>query len=166
MTSLSPVGATLVVLVANWALLGPATLGIVIVLRRRKWRCDGTEAIVGGIATIAIVKISAVLYSHARPFVVLHTTPLIAHVPDNAFPSDHLAACGLAVGFLWHRTRWGALVAATFALALGAARVIAGLHWPVDVELGFIEGLIGSGGGRFVAMLVASSRSVYGSNAR
>ncbi len=150
----SPVAARLIVITAKWALLGPALLGFVTVLRRRKWRCDGIEAIIAGSATIVIVKISAALYSHARPFVVLHTTPLIAHIPDNAFPSDHLAACGLTVGFLWSRSRAAALVAAAFALALGTARVMAGLHWPIDVELGFIEGLVGSSAGWITAALI------------
>ena len=150
---LSPFAASVVVVVANWALLGPAILGLAIVLQRRKWRFDGSEAIAAAMLTVAIVKLSAMLYSHARPFVVLHTTPLVAHIPDNAFPSDHLAACGLAVGFLWHRSRATALLAAAFAVALAAARVVAGLHWPVDVAAGFIEGLIGSSAGRLAVRL-------------
>ena len=144
MIALSPRLAALVIVVANWALLGPAILGAATVFRRRRWRFDCVEAALSGIATVALVAASAALYTHARPFVFFETVPLVAHVPDNAFPSDHLAACGLTIGFLWRRSKPAALAAAGFALALGIARVLAGLHWPIDIAGGFAEGLLGS----------------------
>lgn len=150
MLPFAPPVADVIALVAAWFLLGPLLLVIYAVVRRRAWRVDGIEGAIGGVATIAIVKISGALYFHVRPFVALHMTPLVAHAPDNGFPSDHLAACGLAFGFLWTRSRTFAILVLVFAAALGAARVLARLHWPLDIAAGFAEGILGSIIGRFL----------------
>jgi len=78
-------------------------------------------------------QIAAALYNDPRPFVVGHYRPLIAHVADNGFPSDHslLAAAIVAVVAF---ARW--LWTLPFVLLGGmveAARVGAGLHHPIDV---------------------------------
>ncbi|MHB8148496.1 MAG: phosphatase PAP2 family protein [Vulcanimicrobiaceae bacterium] len=129
--------------VALYLLLLPALLVAIAVVRRRAWWLDLRAAALGGAFTIALVKLSGALYYHERPFVVYHIQPLIAHIPDNAFPSDHLAACGLAVTFLWSRDRRLAIVALLCAAAIGYARVAAALHWPVDVAVGFTLGIAG-----------------------
>lgn len=157
--ALSPPEASVVILLAKWALAGPALLVLYDIVCRREWRRDIIAGTVGGIATVALTKISGTLYFHARPFVTFHVAPLITHVADNAFLSDHLAACGLAVGFLWTRSRVLAIAALTFALALGAARVLARLHWPVDILGGFAEGLIGSAVGYFIEMRLPQAMS-------
>ncbi|HEV2262061.1 MAG TPA: phosphatase PAP2 family protein [Candidatus Rubrimentiphilum sp.] len=108
---------------------------------RRAWRLDLTEAILAGLVTIAFVKIAGVAFFHARPFVAGARSPLVSHAADNSFPSDHLAACGLAIGYLWTRNRTFAVVAGCCAVLIGAARVLAGLHWPVDVIAGALLGI-------------------------
>ena len=82
--------------VANWALLGPLALVVYTVVRRRAWRVDAIEGALAGLLTVGVVKLAGALYAHPRPFVVFHAAPLVAHAADNAFPSDHLAACSLA----------------------------------------------------------------------
>ncbi|MDQ2741497.1 MAG: phosphatase PAP2 family protein [Chloroflexota bacterium] len=93
-------------------------------------------------------QIAAALYNDPRPFVVGHYRPLIAHVADNGFPSDHslLAAAIVAVVAF---ARW--LWTLPFVLLGGiveAARVGAGLHHPIDV--------VGSDGVVIIAALLAS----------
>jgi len=68
-----------------------------------------------------------------RPFIELGFTPLIAHVADSSFPSDHtLTGVALIGPLLWTlpRVGWWLLV---WALIVGAARVAAGLHHPSDI---------------------------------
>ena len=85
------------------------------------------------ILTYAVGLIGNHLYFDARPFVVGHFTPLVAHTPDNGFPSDHtlLVSAIAAIGFCWNEKLGGILTA--FALTVAVARVYVGLHHPVDV---------------------------------
>uniref|UniRef100_E6QWR6 Phosphatidic acid phosphatase type 2/haloperoxidase domain-containing protein n=1 Tax=mine drainage metagenome TaxID=410659 RepID=E6QWR6_9ZZZZ len=85
-------------------------------------------------------------------FVALHLTPLVAHVGANSFPSDHLAATGLAVMYLWPRSRALATAAFVVGSLLGAARVLAHLHWPLDIVVAFAIGIAGMLLGHFVVL--------------
>jgi undecaprenyl-diphosphatase len=129
-------------LAAQWLIVLPLALVLWVIVRRRRWRADFLEAAVGGLLTIGLVKLAGMAYFHARPFVVYHVRPIVPHAPDNAFPSDHLAACGLAFRYLWARQRTVAVVTLICAAAIGAARVLTLLHWPVDIAAGFLAGAI------------------------
>ncbi len=139
-------------------LVVPGALVLIAIARSAYRRAAIIEAASAGVATIGSVKVGALLYIHARPFVVYHTLPLLAHSADNAFPSDHAAAAGLAVAFLWTRPRAFALVALGFALLVGAARIAAQLHWPVDIIAGYAFGIAGAVAGFAVAGALAAGR--------
>jgi len=131
-----------VIVIAKYAIAIPVLLVAVQVARRRIFDRDLAEAALGGTLTVGLVKLGGALYFHQRPFAILHLRPVIAHVADNAFPSDHLAVCGLAVVFLWPRNRMWCTVAIAGAVLLGFARVLAKLHWPADVVGGFTFGAV------------------------
>lgn len=139
-----PLPATVVAFIAQYLLVAPAVLTAWAIFRRRKWIADLAEAALAGIVTIAIVKTGGALFAHARPFVVYGRSPLLPHAPDNAFPSDHLAACGLAFAYLWPRSAPLAYVTLGCAGLIAAARVLALLHWPIDVAAGFVFGACGA----------------------
>ncbi len=80
-----------------------------------------------------------------RPFVYLPPTAvhqLLPHVADSAFPSDTTAGSfGFATAFFYARARdgwWAWLLAA----AIGVARVFVGLHWPNDILVGALDGVV------------------------
>jgi undecaprenyl-diphosphatase len=126
---------------ASWGLLVPVALVLVAIARETRWRAALVEAVAGGLATLVLVKLAGLVYAHPRPFVVHHVLPLIAHAADNGFPSDHSAAAGLAVAFLWPRSRLFAAIAIVFGLLVGVARVAAQLHWPIDIAGGYSFGI-------------------------
>ena len=78
-------------------------------------------------------KLAGYAYFNPQPFVVEGFIPLVSHVADNAFPSDHtlLAATCAAVVFVFN-TRIGVL-AWGVAIGVGIGRVLAGVHHPIDV---------------------------------
>lgn len=127
--------------VAQWLLVVPAALVVAAILWRRRWVADIAQAALAGAFTVIGVKIAGALHFESRPFVVEHVRPLIPHAADNAFPSDHLAACGLAVAYLWPRSKPAAVLALLCAAAIGAARVLARVHWPDDIFAGFLIGV-------------------------
>ena len=134
---------TLIRDIAAYLIVVPALLVVVAILGRRSLLSDAAAAAFGGACCVVLVKLAGALYTHPRPFVVEHSVPMLPHVADNAFPSDHLAACGLAVAFLWNRDRRLALLALGCAGLIGYARVAARLHWPIDVVVGFALGMAG-----------------------
>ena len=73
------------------------------------------------------------LYYSPRPFVVTHTAPLFAHAADNGFPSDHMLLAATLAMLGWSvNWRFGALLW-LLALAIGFARVAAGVHHTLDL---------------------------------
>jgi undecaprenyl-diphosphatase len=78
-----------------------------------------------------------------RPF-LSGVTPLFVHGGYNSFPSGHatfFASLALAM-FFYHKKRgWWFLISA---IAIGLARIIAGVHYPIDVAVGYIIGIASS----------------------
>ncbi|HRH25708.1 MAG TPA: phosphatase PAP2 family protein [Parcubacteria group bacterium] len=77
--------------------------------------------------------VARTLYYNPRPFVTENFTPLIDHVADNGFPSDHtLFVASLAVWTTLFNKKLG-LVLWCIALVVAISRVYVGVHHPVDV---------------------------------
>ena len=85
-----------------------------------------------------IVEALHYFYPYPRP-IALGITPLFQEI-GNAFPSGHASFLfGLAaVMLLWNR-RWGSAYLA-LALINGLGRIIAGVHWPLDIVGGILVG--------------------------
>ena len=83
--------------------------------------------------TYLVAKITAHFYYDPRPFVVSHAAPLIPHAADNGFPSDHtLLTSAIAAVIFWRNKKLG-FILLVIALAVGAARIRAGIHHWIDV---------------------------------
>ena len=107
----------------------------------RKWTL-ATAGLVGGLAGLGLIALAGGLYYDPRPFVVQHIHPLFAHAADNGFPSDHAAlTMFLAVCVLFCSRPWGIVLAAN-ALLVGAARVLAHVHSPLDIAVGYVIGAV------------------------
>jgi len=83
--------------------------------------------------SLIVGKILNLLYYNPRPFVLNNTTPLINHVADNGFPSDHvLLVASLASLFLFFNKKVAILLwIITFLVAI--SRVYVGVHHILDV---------------------------------
>lgn len=109
------------------------------------WRCArstkielAVRLIIGGLLALLLATIGAHLYYDPRPFVTEHVTPLFAHAPDNGFPSDHaLFTSFLGFSVLMYSKKVGAVLLG-IAVAVGAARVGAHVHSPVDIVGSFV----------------------------
>ncbi|NNN09335.1 MAG: phosphatase PAP2 family protein [Acidimicrobiaceae bacterium] len=109
------------------------------------WRCSRTtqielfvRLIIGGLLALLLATIGGHLYYDPRPFVTEHITPLFAHAPDNGFPSDHaLLTSFLGFSVLPYSKKVGAVLLA-IAVAVGAARVAAHVHSPIDIVGSFV----------------------------
>src|SRR5713226_9208399 len=77
--------------------------------------------------------IGGALYYDSRPFVVEHFTPLIPHKPSNGFPSDHVLWSAATAAIMFPSNKYLSLILWVLTTLVGAARVHAGVHHPIDI---------------------------------
>ena len=113
-----------------------AALVLLVLLYRTPRAVIVRWAVAGGAMVIVAylaAQIGGALYNDPRPFAVEHFRPLIAHIADNGFPSDHsLMAAALLAAVALASVRW-ALAILPLTVLVEWARVGAGLHHPIDV---------------------------------
>lgn len=81
----------------------------------------------------ALARLAGLFFQHHQPFAVEGFAPLVPHDVDNAFPSDHTLISGVFASVAFLADRRAGLVLWAFALLVGLARMLAGLHYGVDV---------------------------------
>ncbi|OGF63083.1 hypothetical protein A2662_04465 [Candidatus Giovannonibacteria bacterium RIFCSPHIGHO2_01_FULL_45_33] len=96
----------------------------------------------GILARFIFKPIIVLFWDRARPFTALSEVhQLISEVPGAAFPSGHASfsfALAMAVYYYYPKT---SIVFFLGALAMGAGRVSAGVHWPSDILAGALVGI-------------------------
>ncbi len=92
-------------------------------------------------AAYIAAEIMKLAFAVPRPFLA-GVQPLFVYGGYNSFPSGHatvFAALTFSM-FLFHKSRgWWFLASA---LAIGGARVVAGVHYPIDIAAGYILGSV------------------------
>lgn len=92
------------------------------------------------LAWLASVTIKYIIAS-PRPFLALpDVNQLIEFGGNDSFPSGHATFfSALATALYFYHKRLGVLYALG-ALIIGVSRVVAGIHWPVDILAGYVLG--------------------------
>lgn len=92
---------------------------------------------------VIITNIIKVLVAFPRPFQTLKHFHVLITLPDSySFPSGHATfTMALATAVYFYNKRLGELLFA-FAFAVGMARIYVGVHYPLDVGVGFLIGYI------------------------
>jgi undecaprenyl-diphosphatase len=125
-----------VVLIAQYGIFVLPVALLIVWVRSDSWSIPRQAVLAGFAAALIAFCLGLVLersLGRPRPFVELGFTPMIAHVPDSSFPSDHMLTGIALIGpLLWTLPRVGCLLF-VWALIVGAARVAAGLHHPTDI---------------------------------
>ncbi|TSC83141.1 MAG: Bacitracin transport permease protein BCRC [Parcubacteria group bacterium Gr01-1014_19] len=122
-------------------------LGAVVLLWREKsWRHRVYKFALLALAVIVsrglIAEAIQFFFFRARPFVQLDLTPVFNHGNVASFPSGHASlffALAFAI-FLFNR-KVGSLFLLG-AVLMGMARVAAGVHWPLDILVGALVGVL------------------------
>lgn len=89
--------------------------------------------IIVALASLITSRIVAHFFFDPRPFVIGHFTPLIPHAPDNGFPSDHTLLGSVVAGTVTACNPFLGAALWLVTMAVGAARILAGVHSPIDV---------------------------------
>jgi undecaprenyl-diphosphatase len=130
--------------------------GLIIFLFTHKHKEDNIRniAVIFFSALLAwvVAKIIKFFYFSPRPFEVLDTANvLFEYEPGDSFPSGHATFFGaLATSFYFYH-KYLAWIYIIGALLIGASRITAGIHWPVDILVGYaLGGVIGYFAYRFL----------------
>lgn len=92
-----------------------------------------------------IAKAIKFLYFSPRPFEALQNVNLLfEHNGGDSFPSGHATFySALAISFYFYH-KYLAIIYIIGAFLIGLSRIIAGIHWPLDILAGYaLGGLIG-----------------------
>jgi undecaprenyl-diphosphatase len=100
------------------------------------------QLVIAFILGYAFIVLLQTLFPTDRPFVVLATSPLIAQPSTPSFPSSHAVYSGILAGFLGQvNGKWG-IVGSILAITIGVGRVLALVHYPIDVLVGLSIGVL------------------------
>jgi len=105
------------------------------------------QAVIAGLfGWFVINPLVARVWSRPRPFEGLGgVREVLLHRPDKSFPSDH-ATFLFSIGFYflyagWKKTGWTVIITGIF---VSIARVILGVHYPLDILGGLVIGAVGA----------------------
>lgn len=85
-----------------------------------------------------VSKILGLFIYDNRPFVIENVKPLISHAANNGFPSDHTLLTLTIASVLYHYNRKLSVFLFLMGLVVGFARVIAKIHYPLDILGSFV----------------------------
>lgn len=95
------------------------------------------EMLIFSLISLPLIYLVAVLAGHLyfnpRPFVVGNFTPLIPHVADNGFPSDHVLLVSAVSAVVMYFNRRIGLILWILTILVAISRVYVGVHHLVDV---------------------------------
>ena len=141
---------------ANYLIFAVGLLAVLVAYKTKSRREFILAVALAGILALDLSLIAGALYYNPRPFASQGIEPLVQHVADNGFPSQHtLMAMALTAVIYFYRRR---LAAAAFVLTLlvGAGRAWAHVHSWVDILGGLALGAIAGYAGVILAKLILS----------
>jgi undecaprenyl-diphosphatase len=144
-----------------WGIILAGIALVIILITHKDWKGKKfiqwtREVFIVGISVASAYLVTLILkiLVHApRPFVALpNIHPLVIETPYDSFPSGHATVFfALAVAMVMYDKKWG-IVFFIIAILVSLSRVIAGVHFPIDILAGAI---IGSFVGYFVHTFLA-----------
>lgn len=118
---------------------------LVLFARAPQWRLRWFRIAEAALAVILsrgiLTPLIRFFYDHPRPSELLGIAPLISEV-SSSFPSGHAAFLfALAMAVFYVNRQWGIWF---FSLAVlnGLARILVGVHWPLDIVGGAAVGIV------------------------
>ena len=95
------------------------------------------------ISWLVLDKMLGFIYYEKRPFIGLKNVNLLFHyIPNNSFPSDHSAVTMALASMIFiynKKLGWFFII---LSVLIGFARVFSGVHFPLDIVVGFISGIL------------------------
>ena len=135
---------TLIVHFLSEYLLFLLFLPVIYFLKKRDYKTC-LKILLGVVITFLLRKVVGSLLYEPRPFIIdpaklLYLTAI--NVKDSSFFSGHASlAMSLSGAVFWKYKKLG-IILIGLAVVVGIGRVLAGLHYPIDVAFGFFVGFL------------------------
>jgi|EndMetStandDraft_3_1072993.scaffolds.fasta_scaffold363159_2 undecaprenyl-diphosphatase len=123
--------------------IGLLALGYWLTLPRKQKTEVLIMGIITGIVAFILAKTGGAMFTDPRPFVSDGVTPLFAYTADNGFPSDHTLLGMIVTMALLSVSRKWAVNLFVLTVIVGASRVLAGVHHPIDIVGSILFGALG-----------------------
>lgn len=124
-----------------------ATLAAVKGFRWGSFAKSAPYVVMAGLSSLLFGKLMSLIVQpdSERPFIRQGVEAGAAFIDNPGFPSDHMLLAVVIVVAVWYMTPYKkiALVLGVMAIAMGAARVAALVHTPLDVFGGLLAGAVG-----------------------
>jgi len=128
-----------------WFLLGGLLVFLAMHKDKRKGARDLVVVVTAALVAWAVALLIKHFYLHPRPSMLLGTHVLFTPEDIQSFPSGHATFFAALPAALYFYHKKIALLYALGALFIGLARIIGGVHWPLDILGGYIlGGIIGA----------------------
>jgi undecaprenyl-diphosphatase len=112
-------------------------------IEKKKFFKEGLVLIFSLLITWIVVILIKVLVSAPRPFEVIDSVRTLGlYGGGDSFPSGHTAIAAAIAGAIKPYHPRAGLLLILFALLVGISRVYLGVHFPIDVIVGFLIGLV------------------------
>ncbi len=123
------------IILASYLILIPMLVSGIFALRlpRAQWMRFILIVLIAALLALGLAQIASLIYFSPRPFVRLHTSPLIPHGIDNGFPSDHMLLAAFVASVVFIKNKKLGLVLWIVAMLIGLGRVLALVHSPIDI---------------------------------
>jgi len=85
------------------------------------------------------------IFARVRPWAASDRIELLREVEGYSFPSGHSANCTAlypTTAYEYKQKRWAVVAAVVIPLLCGMSRCYVGAHWPTDVLVGWLTGLV------------------------
>lgn len=96
------------------------------------------------IASWIVTSILKDIFKYPRPFIIFadNVKPLLMHGGLDSFPSGHATFFGALVVSTFFVNKKLGYICLIAAFLVGSSRVIAGIHFPIDILVGYILGAL------------------------
>jgi undecaprenyl-diphosphatase len=150
----------IIIFLAKYLIFVIMGLAVVVAYELKNRREYWLAIIIAGILALDLSLLAGWLFYNPRPFVVYGIEPLVAHGPDNGFPSQHALMAMTATSVIYFYRQRLAAVAFVMTLLVGAGRVWADVHSWIDIAGGLVIGAAaGYAGVKIIRFLLARFRS-------
>jgi len=100
------------------------------------------RALLSSLLALAVSEVIKYVFAVPRPFVADGYVSLLGEAEGGSFPSSHTTlGMALSVSYWFYNKKLGA-VCAGLAIMIGIARVLGGIHYPLDILGGAFLGIV------------------------
>ena len=113
--------------------------GIFLIFYRKSWKEFFVVFVSSGLALLIATILKNLIHTE-RPFIALQNVQSLFTENNFAFPSGHTTFFFALAFSLFFRSKKAGYWFMLFALLIGLTRIVAGVHFPIDILGGFVLG--------------------------